>query len=147
MTLIPLTLPGCGGGWTDSGSGVDICEDFPGRWEGTATSNTGRLEGIMSLQLKNDECNLTGAIVFQPCVPVTPVQGRTNIFGTFTVTALDGSIRVVQDHFNLSDDWNPNDSVESLFDPDIKTYEFRNTQGRPDCPATDAGTHQLRPVS
>ena len=138
LILSPLLLSGCGGGSTESGSSVDFCEYLPRKWEGTASSNTGQLQGLMSLELKSDNCNLTGAIVFQPCVPVTPVEGRAIITGSFTVTALDGSITVVQDDFNLSDDWNledDNPNNDNLFDPDIKTYEFRNTQNRPDCPA------------
>ena len=148
--LTSLLLMACGGGWTDSNIGVeDLCSDFPRKWEGPASSNTGQLQGIMSLELKNDGCDLTGAIVFQPCVPVTPVEGTTSIFGTFTVTSLDGSITVVQDDFNLSDDWNledDNPNNDNLFDPAIQTYEFRNTQNRPNCPASDTGTQQLRPV-
>jgi hypothetical protein len=98
----------------------------------------------MSLELKAKDCKLTGAIVFEPCVPVTPVEGTADLFDGFKVTSLDGSISVLQDDFNLNPD--ADITTESIFDPPIQTYEFRNTQNRPNCPASDTGTHQLRPV-
>ena len=103
----------------------------------------------MSLELKAKDCQLTGAIVFQPCVPVTPVEGTADLFDGFKVTSLDGSISVLQDDFNFSDDWNledENPNNDNLFDPAIQTYEFRNTQNRPNCPTSDTGTHQMQPV-
>lgn len=149
LYFTPLLLSGCGGGWTDSGYDIDLCSGFPRNWEGPASSNSGQLQGIMSLELKAKDCKLTGAIVFQPCVPVTPVEGTANVLGGFKVTSLDGSISVLQDNFNINIDVNLQDddpNNDNLFDPAIQTYEFRNTQNRPNCPASDTGTHQMQPV-
>lgn len=76
----------------------------------------------------DDECRITGAVVLQPCVPVTGVEGtgESYIVTDFNITSVDESISI-------------NFSGNRLNPPD-SSYTFTNTQNRPNCPATDQGT-------
>ena len=99
--IAAMAIASCGGG-TDisditSGFGMDdvfqnMCGNVEGYYSGPAVSSTDETVGVMALSLRqNDECDLTGAVAFPPCVPVTGVTGKAGLVKGFTVQTITPS--------------------------------------------------------
>ena len=159
--IIPCVLlfASCGGGSVFSGFGNDfdeeiaesvnenLCEDaraalgsWTGTWEGTGVSNKGASGGFISLSMSHDDdCDISGAVVFQPCVPVTPVSG-SGAMG-FVARTTDGSL-VVDSVLGTT----PDELISVGTQQEVE-YTFENTQNVPNCPQSDTGTALLTKTS
>ena len=100
----------------------------------------------MSLNLTHDEkCDIRGFVVYQPCVPVTPVEGSGTL--EFQVWTDD------RNYFRVSSFENPDSfSNEPVNPTSIGTqwqvrYSFINTQNLAGCPDTESGTAILTKTS
>lgn len=144
--ILPLMLlSSCSGGTSSDFSGVeidlDLCDpkdslsSWRGTWEGPAVSDANSLRGTVSLSVTQDkDCEISGAVVFQPCVPVTPIEG--NGLSDLNVVTKDGSFMLTAPLAGKHIDYQVNFS-----------YQFKNTQNRSNCPESDTGTAVLSRIN
>lgn len=149
--LLPLRLPtfvlsccllllSCDGGYLTSGTDEGLCDTVAGTWEGAAEN------GVMTFSLsQDDKCDLRGAAVYQPCVPVTAVEGYAGLIGGnyfgWSATTIDGSLSVKNLRFPSLEDLGLATSTKmaGVGAQVEKEYVFTNTQNHPNCPQSETG--------
>ena len=148
LAALAVIVMSCGAGDITSGFGPKfddfrICADLSGDYEGVATSTSGNPGGTIRMTLIQNDCRLSGAEQFAPCVPVTGIQGEAGF------SPLDFDLGIVE-----TVSTSPFLRIESVSGPDrdpddplplpqqIEAYTL-STDGSNGCPTSDAGVVEL----
>ena len=152
-----LGVSSCGGSTSDGGgseagycgSSFSRLTNYGGTWRGIAISTDGNAGGILSLSLTQDaniDCSnvtITGAVVFPPCVPVTPITGvgGYNVFAIQTIGGNKSSLwlEVISD-YSGSEEFAPI-GIEMT---GLYRLDTTDVAG---CPAVDMGTLTVKYMS
>lgn len=151
LVVLAAILVSCGGGDITSGFGpkfddIRLCTDVSGEYEGIATSTAGNPGGTLRMTLFQNDCRLSGAVQFEPCVPVTGVRGEAG----FSPLEVDlGIVETVTTSPFLRIESAPGPAP----DPDdpipltrlIEVYTL-STDGSNGCPTSDSGVVELTRV-